>query len=159
VYQHRSNGQINRMINLRAALVGTSYTGTIDITMTDASGRVIKDSRAERIAEHSRFIALITAAIEKHPLLKALLASYRAAVHNPTHELIHLYEIRDALADIEQGQIGRIWFIWHDFCPTVPKRRQKRRILPDLPLKPPGRSLNSPAGPVERGLCRAMGRF
>jgi hypothetical protein len=108
VYQHRSNGQINRMINLRAALVATSSTGAIDITMTDASGRVIKDSRAERIAEHSRFIALITAAIEKHPLLKALLASYRAAVHNPTHELIHLYEIRDALGQhFGEDQIAR----------------------------------------------------
>jgi len=73
-------------------------TYPVDIRLTDATGRVIKDSRAERIAQQSKFVQNISTKLS-NPALLRMLASYNAAVNDSTNELVHLFEILDALID------------------------------------------------------------
>lgn len=70
-----------------------------DTILTDKNGNVISDSKQERIDEKKKFTGL-AAARSDDKLLKSLLKSYDAAVHDPNKELVHLYEIREALHKI-----------------------------------------------------------
>ena len=68
-----------------------------DILLKDSTGKVIRDTKAERIAEEQLFMGLIADSADKHPLLNKLIESYKSAVSDPADELVHLFEIIDAL--------------------------------------------------------------
>jgi hypothetical protein len=68
----------------------------IDFISTDENGNVVHDSRKERITR-KRELAELAARHFDHPVANALLRSHAASVTDPENELIHLYEIRDAL--------------------------------------------------------------
>jgi hypothetical protein len=71
--------------------------GSIEFRVMDKNGRIITDSRGERIETIKRFREqFIPHTVDE--LLPVLLQSYDAAVKDPNDELVHLYEIRDALA-------------------------------------------------------------
>ena len=70
----------------------------VDIILKDKDGNVISDTRGERIATKQRFSELAEVHGRNDPLVPGLLESYAAAVNDPEDELVHLYEIRDALA-------------------------------------------------------------
>jgi hypothetical protein len=70
--------------------------GTADIQVMDKNGNVVQDSRRERI-EKRISLADRTARSGQDPLLSKLLESFHAAISDPGDELVHLYEIRDAL--------------------------------------------------------------
>ncbi len=95
-YQHHANGRKDVAVLLG---VGKMVTAGLDcdIAITGASGEIIQDTRAERIAEDARFLDSV-AQKGQDPLLQSLLSSHSAAVNDPANELVHLYEIRDALA-------------------------------------------------------------
>jgi hypothetical protein len=64
---------------------------------TIRGGKVVSDSKQDRIEEQRLFTELVS----KYPndkLLASLLRSYNAAVDNPNKELVHLYDIRGALS-------------------------------------------------------------
>jgi SAM-dependent methyltransferase len=54
--------------------------------------------------EHTKFINSVMPKLASSPTLNALLESYNAAVSAPANELVHLYEIRDALATRYGGE-------------------------------------------------------
>ncbi len=58
----------------------------------------MQDTKSERITEHTKFIDSVVSKIASSETLNALLESYKAAVADPTSELVRLNEIRDALA-------------------------------------------------------------
>ena len=67
-----------------------------DTRILDKDGKVVSDSRQERIAKRNRLAELA----ERHdsdPLLRRLVRSFDAAMNDLHNELTHLYEIRDAL--------------------------------------------------------------
>jgi hypothetical protein len=66
----------------------------MDIKVGDKGG----NSRQERIEKKKIFAELASAHRATDLLLGALLQSYDASVHDPENELVHLYEIRDALS-------------------------------------------------------------
>ena len=70
--------------------------GKVDVQIADTAGNVTVDTRSDRIA---RRIALARSAGERitDPAANSILRSYAAAVSDPRNELIHLYEILDAL--------------------------------------------------------------
>lgn len=70
--------------------------GLVDNQNLDANGNVIFDSRGERIKKESHLADLISAH-SGDGLLGALLESHQHSVHDPNNELVHLYEIREAL--------------------------------------------------------------
>jgi hypothetical protein len=77
--------------------------GTPDIRHTDALGNVVHDSRLERI-ERRRSLAKLAARAAGDPVVDSILRGYSAAVNDPGNELVHLYEIRDALK--RAGELG-----------------------------------------------------
>ncbi len=58
----------------------------------------MQDSKAERIKGDTKFIDSLLPKLFRSAILRALLDSYNAAVGDPSNELVHLYEIREALA-------------------------------------------------------------
>jgi hypothetical protein len=81
-----------------------SMKGELDTVLRNASGAVVQDSKSERIAEHTNFIDSVMPKLASSSTLKALLESYDAAVSHPTSELVHLYEILDALGSYYGGK-------------------------------------------------------
>ena len=79
-------------------------TGSITGVVRDASGAIKQDSKAERIAEHTKFLDSVMAKVATSARLRTLLDSYGAAVRDAGNELVHLYEIRDALAKHYGGE-------------------------------------------------------
>ena len=95
-YQH-SAGRKNILI--RAGIVATVCTaGRADFIVTDTAGNIVRDSRVERIAEHSSVLDSVAPKLVRSATLRSLFASYSRSVTDPNNELVHLYEIRDALA-------------------------------------------------------------
>jgi hypothetical protein len=71
--------------------------GQADITATDGSGRVVTDTRSERIKRRDWFLRTAVR-FSGDPAVSAFLRSYSAAVNDPNNELVHLYEVRECLA-------------------------------------------------------------
>ncbi len=79
---------------------GTTLTiscGSADFILTDSAGNIVRDTKRERIEHRTKFAQLAARHIND-PVANALLRSYSAAVNDPRNELVHLYEIRDALS-------------------------------------------------------------
>jgi hypothetical protein len=72
--------------------------GTVDIQIKDKTGKVIADSKRDRIENKKRLAELVSIHRPTDSLLASLLKSQAAAVRDPHNELIHLYEIRDAIS-------------------------------------------------------------
>lgn len=94
-YQSRADGTEGVMVHIARATVSMRLM-EVDVVVRDVTGQVTRDTKAERIAEYTSFLDVV-AAKGHNPVLKLLLASYSAAVNDPANELVHLYEIRDAL--------------------------------------------------------------
>lgn len=76
----------------------TVTMGTPDVVVTDPNGKVIRNSRRERIERRKELVELV----EKHrahsPILQGLLNSLTCSIREPDNELVYLYEIREALS-------------------------------------------------------------
>ena len=92
------NGSKSVKVNICDGLMVASCTFQADVITTDKDGNVIHDSRVSRIADQSRQVDSILKNIGKSELIKSLLGSYGRAVSDPSDELVHLYEIREALS-------------------------------------------------------------
>jgi hypothetical protein len=103
IYQHHPGGRksVSIGVDCKAVLVSG---GQADSVVRDASGAIVKDTKAERIADHTRFIDSVMPKLAGSPRLRGLLQSYNAAVDDAGNELVHLYEIRDALAEHYGGE-------------------------------------------------------
>lgn len=79
-------------------IVITVSMGEPDIIVKDKDGNVISDSRHERIHRKEELSELAEKYHQKDPLVASVLRSYNKAVNDPDNELVHLYEIREAMA-------------------------------------------------------------
>lgn len=70
----------------------------VDIIVKDKDGNVISDSRKERVEKKKELAELVEKYHQKDSVVDSLLKSYNEAVNDPDNELVHLYEIRDAIA-------------------------------------------------------------
>jgi hypothetical protein len=70
----------------------------VDFVVTDADGNIVADSKRERIEAENKLAEAIGRIRPTDPILGKLLDSFHAAVEDPDDELVHLYEIRDALS-------------------------------------------------------------
>ena len=99
-----AEGRRNIFLEVDVA-IGICFTGsTLDLQKRDSDGNIVVDTRKERIEK----IEALARSIEKHrakdTFLDALLSSYQASVKDPDNELVHLYEIRDALSSRFPGR-------------------------------------------------------
>lgn len=102
VYQH-AGGRKNVVIRVGSASAVVS-AGQVDIIHRDAAGNVLRDSKAERIAAHTALLDSVAPKLAQSSALRGLLTSYSRSVSDPSNELIHLYEIRDGLANHFGGE-------------------------------------------------------
>ena len=110
---------------------GTAYT-----QITDKDGNVIADSKRDRIEKKKSLAELVSSHRATDSLLASLLKSHAAAVRDPNNELVHLYEIRDALSMNFGGKnttrtvldIGKTqWSHFGQLCNDEPLRQGRHR--------------------------------
>jgi len=125
----------------RTVFAGCASFGIVahapDVVMTDAAGNVIRDTRQERINRQNQFADLAV----KHAtdtVAASLLQSYSGAVNDPDNELVHLYEVRDAIRDFFGGDSAardalgvsrNEWSRLGQLCNDAPLRQGRHRGL------------------------------
>lgn len=72
--------------------------GRVDLVIADPHGKVVRDTKRERIESEKALAQSIAQLVPTDLLVGKLLKSFRTAVEDPSDELVHLYEIRDALS-------------------------------------------------------------
>ncbi|MBK8903118.1 MAG: hypothetical protein IPM53_18160 [Anaerolineaceae bacterium] len=70
----------------------------VDFIARDKDGNVISDTKRERIEKKNQLADLAEKYRDNDMTAASMLNSYNSAVNDPDNELVHLYEIRDALA-------------------------------------------------------------
>lgn len=90
------NGERGVTIRVAAAAIAVS-SASADVIIKDKDGRVISDTKQERLDRKRHLASLTTQHEPTDPTLSAILRSYQAAINDPDNFLVHLYEIRDAL--------------------------------------------------------------
>jgi hypothetical protein len=122
------------------------FGGTADIIHTRGDGTVVYDSRAERILEKRTLGELVEVLQPSDLCLRKMLVSLENAVRDPKNELVHLYEIRDALTrkfggDGKAKKILRIsasaWSKFGKICNDEPLRQGRHRGKAAGPLRNP----------------------
>lgn len=69
-----------------------------DFQIRDKEGNIIADSKRDRIEKKRSLADLVSTYRASDQTFVSLLRSHDAAVRDPNNELVHLYEIRDALS-------------------------------------------------------------
>lgn len=98
ISQIQLDGSKSVDVNISFGVAAKCFTSQADVISTDKDGNVIDDSRATRIAEQFTQVESILKNIKNIYLTQSLLGSYGRAVSDPSDELVHLYEIREALS-------------------------------------------------------------
>lgn len=101
VHHKDDNG---RTVYLETVSVSAKATVSADFRITDKDGNITFDSKAARIEEKHEFASLAAKHSQSDALVRTLLSSYKGAVSDPSNELVHLYEIRDALSKAFSGK-------------------------------------------------------
>ncbi len=86
-----------RSIFLKAKSDVIKISTHADITITDKNGNIVADTRAERI-ERKRSLSNLAAKYGNDSVAGKILQSFNNAIEDPKNCLVHLYEIKEALA-------------------------------------------------------------
>ena len=97
IYQHEQDKK-HVTVRVGSAVVMCS-AGQVDLVTTDSEGRMVRDTRAERIADDGTELDFLAAKALKSRSLHGMLESYSRSISDPNNELVHLYEVRDAIAE------------------------------------------------------------
>ena len=71
---------------------------SLDMVITNAKGEPVIDTKAERIGRETTELKCVGAESEAPETLARMLDSFSRSIQDPENALVHLYEIRDALA-------------------------------------------------------------
>ncbi len=77
------------------AVIHAQAVSLVDFSITNERGEVVRDTRAERLAEHGRFIASLRPKMA-NGVLSSMVDSYCTALDDPANEFVHLWELWDA---------------------------------------------------------------
>jgi hypothetical protein len=152
------DGRREIYVDVEAHLV---LSDKVDSQIIDKDGTVVADSKRNRIAKKKKLAELVGTYRATDETLTSLLRSYNAAVRDPDNELVHLYEIRDALStkfgDKRMAQSAlRIssssWSRLGKLCNDEPLRQGRHRG------KTPGTLRDATEAELKeaRGIARAM---
>ena len=89
-------GRRHHFIELKTSAL-TVTANPVDILVTDSEGNWTVDTKKQRIENKLSMAELIAKHLGNDETLATLVRSYDAAVRDPNNELVHLYELRDAL--------------------------------------------------------------
>jgi hypothetical protein len=109
--------------------------GNVDFILTNSEGKVTTDTKRERLNRRA-YISELGIKHGKDRTAKGLLYSYNYSINDPDNELVHLYEIRDALsqrfgkaekAKKELGVSSAHWDALGRLANTEPLRQGRHR--------------------------------
>lgn len=80
------------------SIVKTVSMGSVDFIVKDKDGNIVSDSKKERLEKQKWFACTVDKYRSKDNTLDQMLKSYQMSVKDSDNELVHLYEIRDALS-------------------------------------------------------------
>lgn len=90
------NGAQRYYVQPHSMIQGSSIE-RVDTIVKDKDGRIVADSKRDRLNKQERYASLIEKYCPSDNTLRSMLDSYRASVSDPDNELVHLYEIREVL--------------------------------------------------------------
>ena len=96
------DGRRHIFMELEGAVL-TLSGGLVDFTVTDAGGKIIRDTKQERLERKRELAELVAKYSSTDKVLRAMLESYATSTSDPNNELVHLYEIREALSSAFGG--------------------------------------------------------
>lgn len=97
------DGRRHIFFELEGAVL-TLSGGRVDITVTDASGKVVRDTKQERIEKKRELAELVAKYSSGEKVLNSMLKSYETSTSDANNELVHLYEIRESLSAAFGGE-------------------------------------------------------
>lgn len=137
----RSDGTRHFFLEVAPAVIKITG-GTVGVRITDGAGGVVHDSEAARLKREKG----LEDRVAKHaadPLLVRLLKSFDSAVRDPDNELVHLYEVREALAT----RFGGRQAIQSNLRIVLPEWGRFGQLCNDEPLRQ-GRHRGKMSGPL-----------
>jgi len=91
------DGSITKYIKPKSINVTFSFGTSVAFTIMDKDGNIIKDSEEEKQKKQIELLKKLQNALNRDEIVKGLIDSYKSSISDPNNELVHLYEIRDAL--------------------------------------------------------------
>lgn len=110
--------------------VSVSMAGSVDLVVKDKDGNVINDSRRDRIEKKKELASLVEKYRKQDEFVESMLAFYEAAIHDPKNELVHLFDIWEALVKRFDGEIEALAALGI----SKSKRKTLGRLSNDEPL-------------------------
>ena len=129
------DGRRHIYMELEGAVL-TLTGGPVDFTITGANGKVVRDTKQERIDKKREWAELIAKYRPGDSILGAMLNSYATSTSDPNNELVHLYEVRESLSVAFRGEtkackalgISRAnWSRLGQLCNNEPLRQGRHR--------------------------------
>jgi hypothetical protein len=96
-YVQHENGTRSVYLQVQGAF-HESTSAQADVILQDSEGKIVRDSRAERIEDHRQFFDSVLELAPEDAVLRVVLNSYSSAVADPTNEFLYLGEIIDAIS-------------------------------------------------------------
>ena len=96
MYLLHANGQRDITI-FPDSIVMKISVDTIDTVYKDKDGNIVSDSRRDRIEKKKKLAELVAKHRSKDKTLESILGFYKAAIYDPYNELVHLFDIWEAL--------------------------------------------------------------
>jgi len=93
-----SDGRQDVTLSLDCISATAIISDHVDLISTNSEGKILLDTKRERIDSQQALAELIAQIAPADPLVKKILSSFATAIEDPKNELVHLYEIRDALS-------------------------------------------------------------
>lgn len=142
-----------------ARIVMTAHP--VDFQVRDRNGNIVADSKRDRIEKKKSLADLVSTYRASDGTLASLVRSHDAAVRDPNNELVHLYEIREALSvkfggeKVLRSTLGissSDWSRFGELCNNEPLRQGRHRGKTGGALRDATESELAEA----RGIARAM---
>ena len=103
VHKLLPDGRIEHILDIHSAS-HIHVSENVDILIKDGDGNIIGDTRRNRLAEKKSIADLMAKHRNNNLTLTSITNSFNEALNDPKNELVHLYEIRDAIQDKYGGQ-------------------------------------------------------
>ena len=123
------DGRKDFFVKLESATLRIT-AGALDFQVLDPNGNIVVDTKQERI-ENSKQLAGLFSSYSDDEIVRTMFGSFNAAMRDPNNELVHLYEIRDAL----HTRFGRDKAVKLRLGISNDEYRRFGEICNDLPLK------------------------
>jgi len=113
------------------SIASATAFGTIDLVVKDRDGNILSDSRRDRIEKKKELADLVVKYRQQDEFVESMLAFYEAAIHDPKNELVHLFDIWEALVK----RFGEETIVLTALGISKSKRRTLGRLSNDEPLQ------------------------